>query len=292
MGKLVPDNEIDGDSHQLIADICESPGSVNQEKLQKRKSHGRRPKNLDRVTLADVTATCTITSPNSKAKGKGKRRQNRLENVRYLLSLWNKEDEDDDSVMLDEPMETSFSKVVTDDESRKIWNEFSALSGEEQDEYLAFIGQSEKRRKEWSKIPTDVLKPSGNPAFRNDICDTTVHLEDLNNDESAVADACYRRIERRLRSALNNKHIPIGMLEKLETDLTNFFLKWPSSKYTSVLSSSYERLLMHALCQYLGLISQSITCMDGHRCTEVQTKTQSSFHPPTISLCKYISERL
>lgn len=295
MGKIVPEQAVEYDNSQPNDDVCETPIVVDQEKVHKRKNNTRRHKNLDRLTLADVTANCTLSSTGNGTKGKGKRRLHRLENVKYLLSLWNKEDEDDGNYY-DEPLQTIFTKIVTDEDNRKIWNDFTSLSGEEQDQYLAFIGQSENRRKQWTKLVNtrnnDVTEPSGNPAYRVDIVDTTLQVENLSVHNSLVADACYKRIERRLRNALNNKHVPLGMLENLETELTAFFIKWPTSKYTSVLSSSYERLLMHALCQYLGLLSQSITGNDGNRCTQVQTKPQSSFHPPSISLCQYIKERL
>lgn len=48
-----------------------------------------------------------------------------------------------------------------------------------------------------------------------------------------------------------------GMLVKLEVDIVSFFKEWPQSVYVSNLSNSYERMMLHALCQYLELISKS-----------------------------------
>ncbi len=48
-----------------------------------------------------------------------------------------------------------------------------------------------------------------------------------------------------------------GTLAHLEEEVSGFFKLWPSSIFVSQLPSSYERLLMHALCQYLDLCSKS-----------------------------------
>ena len=46
-------------------------------------------------------------------------------------------------------------------------------------------------------------------------------------------------------------------MAKLEEEVTGFFKMWPSSVFVSELPSSFDRLLMHALCQYLDLKSRS-----------------------------------
>ena len=46
-------------------------------------------------------------------------------------------------------------------------------------------------------------------------------------------------------------------MAKLEEEVTEFFKMWPSSVFISELPSSFDRLLMHALCQYLDLKSKS-----------------------------------
>ena len=48
-----------------------------------------------------------------------------------------------------------------------------------------------------------------------------------------------------------------GVLESLERDLVSFFTDWPSSVYLSDQKNSFERMMLHALCQYLDLMSSS-----------------------------------
>lgn len=280
------------DGEKICQELQELDISVGRQGTRghKKRCSGRRHKSIDRFTLADVTPTCDIASPSYGAKGKGKRRQNRLENVKFLLSFWDK-DRDDDEYIEEEPLQTIFTRVVTDENTRKIWNSFASMSGEEQDEYLRFIEQSENRRRQWTKLKPIVEEE--HPAFRTDVSDTTQSKESDRNEYllRLGADVCYRRVERHLRNAVTKKHVPLGLLEKLEDEVTTFFEKWPSSKYTSVLSSSYERLLMHALCQYLGLLSQSVD-LNGGRCTQVENRKKALFHPPPISLSRYLREKL
>jgi len=47
------------------------------------------------------------------------------------------------------------------------------------------------------------------------------------------------------------------MLAHFEEDVVSFFKEWPTSVYISKLGSSFERMLLHALCQYLDLKSRS-----------------------------------
>lgn len=249
-----------------------TPRRDNSDKNQKQRRH----KSIDRFIMADVTPDYCIPSPTTKVKGKGKRRQRRIENVKYLLNFWNKNDEDYNENNECEMTETPFTQIVTDDGLRKIWNNFTELSGEQQDQYLAFIKHGVMNTVNGIDSKDGVNIKSTNRLTGS----TNVH-----------ADFCYYRIERRLRNALRKKHLPLGLLEKLESDVIVFFEKWPKSKYTSVLSNSYERLLMHALCQYLGLSSKSVI-QNGSRCTEVQAKKDENFHVPYITLSQYIRDRL
>ncbi|KAK3095415.1 hypothetical protein FSP39_014400 [Pinctada imbricata] len=48
-----------------------------------------------------------------------------------------------------------------------------------------------------------------------------------------------------------------GLLKCLEDEVTAFFREWPSSVYVSDLQTSFERMNLHALCQYMDLRSHS-----------------------------------
>ena len=53
-----------------------------------------------------------------------------------------------------------------------------------------------------------------------------------------------------------------GMVAQLEKEIVEFFTDCPGSVYLSHLASSFERLLLHAVCQYLGLHCRSM-CIGG-----------------------------
>lgn len=80
----------------------------------------------------------------------------------------------------------------------------------------------------------------------------------------------------------------MGVLEGLESDLLGFFMAHPHSIYITKLSNSYERLLLHAICQYMDLTSASSDC-NGARQTEVVNK-QEEFLPPQPLLSAYLEQ--
>lgn len=80
----------------------------------------------------------------------------------------------------------------------------------------------------------------------------------------------------------------MGTLEVLEEHLLSFFNAQPHSVYTTNLASSFERLLLHAVCQYMDLVSAS-TDYNGSRQTEVVNK-QEEFLPPGLLLSAYLEQ--
>uniref|UniRef100_A0AAZ1WVJ2 R3H domain-containing protein n=1 Tax=Oreochromis aureus TaxID=47969 RepID=A0AAZ1WVJ2_OREAU len=151
-----------------------------------------------------------------------------------------------------------FYEVCTNGNYVEPWNDFMNCSGEEQ----------ERPRR---KTPTSSSKTRGmviNPAF--------------------TAQDCFQRIDRRLRATLRRKQIPMGTLEVLEENFLSFFNAQPHSVYTTNLSSSFERLLLHAICQYMDLVSAS-SDYNGLRQTEVVNK-QEEFLPPGLLLSAYLEQ--
>ncbi|RXN06936.1 R3H domain-containing 4-like protein [Labeo rohita] len=88
--------------------------------------------------------------------------------------------------------------------------------------------------------------------------------------------------------ACTNGNYVEGVLEGLESDLLRFFMAHPHSIYITKLSSSYERLLLHAICQYMDLTSASSDC-NGARQTKVVNK-QAEFLPPQPLLSAYLEQ--
>ncbi|XP_056133128.1 R3H domain-containing protein 4 [Lampris incognitus] len=201
-------------------------------------------------------------------RAKGKKSLRRQENTRYLANLLEKDEcsKDELEVCSSPAIPSIFTEACTNDNYVEPWNDFMNRSGEEQEKLLALL-EKEARNKTSNQLLMD--QRNVNPAF------------------SALD--CFKRIDRRLRATLRRKQFPMGTLEVLEESLISFFNSQPHSVYTTHLSSSFERLLLHAICQYMALVSASAD-YKGIRRTEVVNK-QEEFLPPSLLLSAYL-ERL
>ncbi|XP_061884463.1 R3H domain-containing protein 4 [Entelurus aequoreus] len=203
-------------------------------------------------------------------RAKGKKSLRRQENTRYLTNLLEREEEcskDDLEVCSSPAIPSIFTEACTNDNYIEPWSDFMNCSGEEQERLLSLLEREVARKKQARHLLKD--QRNVNPAF--------------------TAQECFQRIDRRLRITLRRKQIPVGTLEVLEENILSFFVTQPRSVYTANLSSSFERLLLHAICQYMDLVSSS-SDMNGSRQTEVVNK-QEDFLPPTPLLSAYLEQR-
>uniref|UniRef100_A0A8D3DG28 R3H domain containing 4 n=1 Tax=Scophthalmus maximus TaxID=52904 RepID=A0A8D3DG28_SCOMX len=188
--------------------------------------------------------------------------------ARFLANLLERDEcsKDDLEVCSNPSIPSIFTEACTNGNFIEPWNDFMNCSGEEQERLLSLLEQDEAKKKTLSRLLKDPRNV--NPAF--------------------TAQECFQRIDRRLRATLKRKQIPMGTLEVLEENLLSFFNTQPRSVYTTNLASSFERLLLHAVCQYMDLVSAS-TNYDGSRQTEVVNK-QEEFLPPTLQLSAYLEQ--
>jgi len=104
------------------------------------------------------------------------------------------------------------------------------------------------------------------------------------------AEACFRRIDSNIRytlkSMLKRHHLPCERISWFEDDIIPFFKEYPDSVYLRDLNNGFDRMLLHAVCQYLNLISKSFT-RDGERYTQVENR-RIEFVPPIILLSEYV----
>ncbi|XP_043108665.1 R3H domain-containing protein 4 [Puntigrus tetrazona] len=199
-------------------------------------------------------------------RAKGKKSLRRQENTRFLDNLLERDECSKEDVEGHETaLPTIFTEACTNGNYVEYWSDFMNRSGEEQERLLALL-EEEAQRSRSDKNHKDQREV--NPAFS--------------------AQECFQRIDRRLRATLRRRQIPMGVLEGLESDLLGFFVAHPHSIYITKLSNSYERLLLHAICQYMDLTSASSDC-NGARQTEVVNK-QEAFLPPQPLLSAYLEQ--
>ena len=144
-------------------------------------------------------------------------------------------------------------------------------------------------------------------------------------DES---DACFRRIDRNIRftlkSLLKRHQLPLVNIEDssmamnlskflqeriawFEDDVIPFFVEHPDSVYLRHLNHGFDRMILHAVCQYLNLISKSNrtrrtsylqimarfsslgSTRDGERYTQVENR-RAQFLPPKKLLSHYMKQ--
>lgn len=202
-------------------------------------------------------------------KAKGRKSLRRLENTHYLMNLVEKEECVKDVDQADPASPTIFTEACCNDDYIEIWNDFMNRSGEEQEKFLHYLEEEAKKK------------------GKRKACSNS---QDTKEEHSrCTGKECFQRIDRRLRITLRRRQIPMGILEFLEEELTGFFAIKPQSVYKAMLDNSYERLLLHALCQYLDLISQSSDC-NGKRQTEVSNKG-TDFLPPVPLLSVYLEQQ-
>ncbi|OBS74785.1 hypothetical protein A6R68_14655 [Neotoma lepida] len=78
-------------------------------------------------------------------------------------------------------------------------------------------------------------------------------------------------------------------LESWEERLLAFFSVSPQAVYTAMLDNSFERLLLHAVCQYMDLISASAD-LEGRRQMKVSNR-HLDFLPPELLLSAYLDQQ-
>ncbi|KAE8631812.1 hypothetical protein XENTR_v10001312 [Xenopus tropicalis] len=169
-------------------------------------------------------------------RAKGRKSLQRLENNRYLMTLLEREEYTSEEVENCSCASPSiFSEACNNETYVEIWNDFMNRSGEEQERVILYLEQKVRRPRERNGKNKD------------------------NNTEypTYTPEECYQRISRSLRGTLRKRQIPMGTLECLEEEMLSFFSVSPESVYIAMMENSYQRLLLHAVCQYMDLVSAS-----------------------------------
>ncbi|KAK7490383.1 hypothetical protein BaRGS_00018362 [Batillaria attramentaria] len=215
----------------------------------------------------------------------GAKQARRTENIKYLLNLGDKDEEGEGTQTVTYNSNSSaFAELFCEREKMQAWNDFIKCSEEEQEQILAMGG-----RRHLASIQEESDESEGDENGNLDDSwekVTAPEVDKRSEHPSYSAEECFQRIDKHLRSMLTRRHVPVGVLARLEEEVVNFFVDCPGSVYVSHLASSFERMLLHALCQFLRLQCRSYD-EDGQRRTQVENKLPA-FHPPSESLSQYL----
>ncbi|XP_072173267.1 R3H domain-containing protein 4-like [Diadema setosum] len=173
----------------------------------------------------------------------------------------------------------------------EIWSEFMNRSEEEQDRFLREVEEGMFQvAKKASGQRAAVQDKNGNPFSEVEPPakeEKPTEVVDQRKDNPAhTPQECFKRISTRLQTMLRRRHLPKGAVEGHEEELLEWFGDDPSSVFISSLPSSFDRLLLHAVCQYLDLSSESFDC-EGQRQTRVENNNEF-FRPPSMLLSAYL----
>ncbi|XP_058138213.1 R3H domain-containing protein 4 [Dasypus novemcinctus] len=206
-------------------------------------------------------------------KAKGRKSLQRLENTQYLLTLLEAHGGSpgpEEGELAPPAAPGIFAEACSNATYVEVWNDFMNRSGEEQERVLRYLEEDAVRSKPRRRAPD--------------------RGEDRRRDEPAYTPReCFQRISRRLRAVLKRSRIPMETLESWEERLLGFFSVSPQAVYTAMLDSSFERLLLHAICQYMDLISASAD-LEGKRQMRVSNR-HVDFLPPGLLLSAYLEQR-
>ncbi|GFR91582.1 R3H domain-containing protein 4-like [Elysia marginata] len=262
------DEEGDSDSHSVH----------NRGQLHQRIRHRRPHISVSQENLANS------------GRKRGVRRARRVDNLKYLLNL---EEKDEDMALNDpmasvEPSSSLFETLLNNPDKMEMWNRFVESSEEEQRKVLNYRGLHDiKEEFEEEEEDEKVAEHEGGSPRNSE--DVWVMILDKRSDHPAYSPKkCYERVDRNLRALLKRRQLPLGMLANLEREIVTFFHEFPTSVFLSDISNSYERMLLHALCQYLNLRSQSY---DDHGSRKTQVENLfPGFRPPSLLLTEYLQQ--
>ncbi|KAK3787127.1 hypothetical protein RRG08_059618 [Elysia crispata] len=229
-------------------DNSDSQSLHNQRQTCQRVCHRRTHISVSQENLANY------------GRKRGVRKARRIDNLKYLLNL---EEKDEELALSDpmssvEPSSSLFETLLSNPDKMEMWNRFVESSEEDQRRLLNYRGlhdiKEDKEEVEEEGNETMVEHKEGGAVNSEDIW---VMILDKRSDHPAFTpQKCYERVDRNLRALLKRRQLPMGMLANLEREIVTFFHEFPTSVFLSNISNSYERMLLHALCQYLNLRSQ------------------------------------
>ncbi|XP_044163776.1 R3H domain-containing protein 4-like isoform X1 [Acropora millepora] len=163
-----------------------------------------------------------------------------------------------------------FASLLANPEKMKIWNDFLNLSEEEQQVVI--------RQKPVTRTPVVQVNRGS----------TQTDDSSAERDAMATAEKSFSRIDSHLKRTLTKKGISLGTLKHYEKELVSFFSDDPNAVMISNVPSSFNRLLVHGLCQFLGLTSTTVN-HHGKRLMEIANK-QKSFRVPSLLLSDFLEQ--
>ncbi|RWS25745.1 R3H domain-containing protein 4-like protein [Leptotrombidium deliense] len=288
---------------------------VNNEIQIEEELLARQQRNRIRRLRDQNKRTCLRPQPTFRAlgcRGTSYKKYRRYENANMLSQSIAKSNLIDDELLDDVSIRdfvpqsvSAFTQLMMEAEKMQAWNEFISRSEDEQEFILksieddhnyddVYIDAEEVRRMHKTQKRVKRQQHNSTSSTASDDSEAgTSKMQQKSKDKrsthpSYCAEQCFERINSDIK-ALLRKQVPLGILSSIEQDVLSFFLSEPMATYKSCLPSGFQRMLLHACCQYLNLSCQSFN-KDGFRWSKVRNH-HNFFAKPPKTLSSYLEEK-
>ncbi|XP_042881962.1 R3H domain-containing protein 4-like isoform X2 [Penaeus japonicus] len=225
----------------------------------------------------------------------GARKTRRADNAQALQTLVEDDLEGHLSVMDVAPKsEGVFTKLFNDCDKMRIWQYFISLSEDRQENYLNSIckkrentGSSGIGGVSFTQRVKKIGQEKTEESPEEEGFTVIPPMSDCRNMHPAyTTEQRFWEVKPQLRKLLKGRQFPVGILKDLEDEIVELFASDPTTVYITQELTSFQRLLVHALCEY-NLLSSKSSTMANVRRTKVENKAEC-FHTPEVSLNQYI----
>ncbi|KAF6019893.1 R3HDM4 [Bugula neritina] len=206
-----------------------------------------------------------------------------LSMVKALVGLEESEIENDFVWTPENYGKSIFSSLFAESEKMKVWNNFIELNEDDQN-LLMETAASTVENAEASVDIHNAMLTKGQAVTAD-----PSHDDKRSAHPSYSSEKCFQQINQNLKNLLKKRHVPLGLLESLEIEIRANFIEEPLSIYTATMESSFGRLFVHAVSQYLGLDSMSFDHGETRLVTVVNKAT--TFNPPLQLLHEYLEHK-
>lgn len=197
-----------------------------------------------------------------------------LSENKYLLNLANLEDRCDPGFT---DNCSAFSKLLQEKDKMAAWNSFLAFDDDDQ---FAILANNEV----YAYFNNESVLDETTAAIRLKIGEIREARRKLSADEA------FKTLQPKIKSIFTKRHFPMGILIQLESEIVDFFTKSPKGTCVIERSCSFDRLIVHAICHFNILLSQSYTTEENRRQTHIRN-WDPKFTAPAVSLSDYIQSK-
>jgi len=186
-----------------------------------------------------------------------------------------------------------FHTLFENDEDLKAWHSFIAESEEDQDIFL--MEMEETKNKKPKSFKQSKRSKSSRPISMENNHNNDNMDEDEDSNELTISDISFlsfRLIDKSARSLLKRIYT-WDFVQQLDNELLKFTHQVNEDKVTYSIADSFQRMILHSICQYYHLPSNSVNTENGDRIVIIRKskKDMNYFPAPVQSLSHFLASQ-